>query len=330
LLPFDGKGDEAMVEKLIIGVGGMGVNFVNQFALGSLRTGFANMRMDTCRKKLEGFVAEENLPLGQTDWFEWDKGAGGDPAVGRRAAEESEVEIVARLKGIQRLYLVMGAGGTGSGAGPVVASLAKQSGVPFVAAFMVKPFGFEGPHRLMNEEDALRMLGTSADLALEFSNERLYGQSILRSIAVPADLAEKAGERFVLGNELGYFSACGRRANERLAQAIRLIDAASSGELGLRRDPLFAVLGGEEEAWWGMGSGMIGPRGLFEAVARASYWPLRKGRDFGKGKIRPKEETGEIPGLVGRLFGRDIPTDIRVQHEPFLGQKIRVNLVCLR
>jgi hypothetical protein len=171
-----------------------------------------------------------------------------------------------------------------------------------VAAFMVKPFGFEGPHRLMNEEDALRMLGTSADLALEFSNERLYGQSILRSIAVPADLAEKAGERFVLGNELGYFSACGRRANERLAQAIRLIDAASSGELGLRRDPLFAVLGGEEEAWWGMGSGMIGPRGLFEAVARASYWPLRKGRDFGKGKkiiahvltgeIRPKEDTG--------------------------------------
>jgi cell division protein FtsZ len=100
-------------------------------------------------------------------------GAGADPMVGQRAAEESRDEIQKALEGADMVFVTIGAGGgTGSGAGHVVAQIAKDMGI-LVVGFATKPFAFEGEKRRRNAEVAIDNLRRSVDTLITIPNDRL-------------------------------------------------------------------------------------------------------------------------------------------------------------
>jgi cell division protein FtsZ len=101
-------------------------------------------------------------------------GSGMDPAVGRKAAEESQNDIREMLKGTDMIFITAGAGGgTGSGASPVIADIAKEMGILTVAV-VTKPFSFEGGPRRQVAEEALRELSKRVDTLITIPNDRIW------------------------------------------------------------------------------------------------------------------------------------------------------------
>lgn len=100
-------------------------------------------------------------------------GAGGDPEVGRMAAEESREEIMAMIQGVDLCFVTSGmGGGTGSGAAPVVSEIAKESGA-LTVAIVTKPFAFEGRRRMRQAIDAIARLREHVDTVIVVSNNKL-------------------------------------------------------------------------------------------------------------------------------------------------------------
>jgi cell division protein FtsZ len=100
-------------------------------------------------------------------------GSGADPAVGQKAAEESTEDISKAVKGADMVFVTIGAGGgTGSGAGHIVAKLAKESG-SLVVGFATKPFAFEGEKRRRNAEEAIDKLARNVDTLIVIPNDKL-------------------------------------------------------------------------------------------------------------------------------------------------------------
>jgi cell division protein FtsZ len=100
-------------------------------------------------------------------------GAGADPVIGQRAADESKEDIRKALEGADMVFVTLGAGGgTGSGAGPIVAQIAKDMGI-LVVGFATKPFAFEGEKRRRNAEMAINSLRKSVDTLIIVPNDRL-------------------------------------------------------------------------------------------------------------------------------------------------------------
>mmetsp|Transcript_41090 Transcript_41090/g.49389 ORF Transcript_41090/g.49389 Transcript_41090/m.49389 type:complete len:419 (+) Transcript_41090:119-1375(+) len=100
-------------------------------------------------------------------------GAGGDPEIGRLAAEESEADIAAMVSGADMIFVTSGmGGGTGSGAAPVVAEIAKESGALTVGV-VTKPFKFEGRRRMKQAEEAIARLKEQVDTVIVVSNDKL-------------------------------------------------------------------------------------------------------------------------------------------------------------
>jgi cell division protein FtsZ len=100
-------------------------------------------------------------------------GAGGDPEVGRLAAEESREEIMAMVAGTDLCFVTAGmGGGTGSGAAPVVSEIAKESGA-LTVAIVTKPFGFEGRRRMRQATEAIDRLRKNVDTVIVVSNNKL-------------------------------------------------------------------------------------------------------------------------------------------------------------
>mmetsp|Transcript_39204 Transcript_39204/g.45743 ORF Transcript_39204/g.45743 Transcript_39204/m.45743 type:complete len:384 (+) Transcript_39204:122-1273(+) len=120
-------------------------------------------------------------------------GAGGDPEIGRLAAEESEADIAAMVSGADMIFVTSGmGGGTGSGAAPVVAEIAKESGA-LTVAIVTKPFGFEGRRRMNQATAAIDRLNDATDTIIVISNNKLLeiipeGTPLGRSFAVADDI----------------------------------------------------------------------------------------------------------------------------------------------
>ena len=114
-------------------------------------------------------------------------GAGADPAVGEQAAEESREEIRKAIEGADMVFVTIGAGGgTGSGAGHVVAEIAKELGI-LVVGFATKPFAFEGEKRRRNAEVAIEKLREAVDTLIIIPNDRLL-QTIDRETPLTGSL----------------------------------------------------------------------------------------------------------------------------------------------
>src|SRR3954453_21913485 len=124
-------------------------------------------------------------------------GAGSNAEIGRQAALENTDRIVEMLQGADMVFVTAGlGGGTGTGAAPVIASLAKELGALTVAV-VTKPFGFEGPRRKRLAEDGLRKLASTVDTVIAIPNDRLLalvpkGTSFFAAFKTADDLLRQA------------------------------------------------------------------------------------------------------------------------------------------
>jgi len=154
----------------VIGVGGAGGNAVNRMIAADL-SGVEFMTANTDMQALETSRAPLKLQLGpdRTRGL----GSGGDPSVGRAAAEEDESLISEAMEHADMVFITAGmGGGTGTGAAPVVARLARQTGALTVAV-VSKPFGFEGRRRQRQAEEGMDELRSEVDTLIVIPNERL-------------------------------------------------------------------------------------------------------------------------------------------------------------
>jgi cell division protein FtsZ len=154
----------------VIGVGGAGGNAVNRMIGAGLR-GVEFIVTNTDVQALNQSLAPHRIQIGKTTTR--GLGSGGNPEQGRRAAEEDEQILADALSGSDMVFITAGmGGGTGTGAAPAVARLAKQHGALTVAV-VTRPFGFEGRRRLRQADDGLAELRAEVDTLIVIPNERL-------------------------------------------------------------------------------------------------------------------------------------------------------------
>ena len=154
----------------VVGVGGGGGNAVNRMIQAGL-SGVEFWAMNTDAQVLAMQAAKNKIQLGSklTEGL----GAGGNPSVGERAAEESKEEIMKALDGANMVFVTAGmGGGTGTGAAPVVAQIAKELGALTIAV-VTKPFTFEGKKRLNQALQGLEKLKESVDALIVIPNDKL-------------------------------------------------------------------------------------------------------------------------------------------------------------
>jgi len=154
----------------VVGVGGAGGSAVNRMKDAGL-TGVQFIAMNTDAQALHNSKADVKIHLGST--VTSGLGAGADPSVGEAAAVESRDQIRESLAGADMVFVTIGAGGgTGSGAGYVVAEVARELGI-LVVGVATKPFSFEGEKRRKNAEWAISQLGRHVDTLITIPNDRL-------------------------------------------------------------------------------------------------------------------------------------------------------------
>lgn len=154
----------------VIGVGGGGGNAVNRMIKAGLN-GVEFWAMNTDAQVLEMSSASKRLQLGSklTNGL----GAGGDPQIGEKAGEENREDILVALDGADMVFVTAGmGGGTGTGAAPVVAKIAKELGALTIGV-VTKPFGFEGKKRLAQAMAGLEKLKENVDALIVIPNDKL-------------------------------------------------------------------------------------------------------------------------------------------------------------
>ncbi len=154
----------------VVGVGGAGGSAVNRMKDAGL-TGVQFIAMNTDAQALHNSKADVKIHLGRE--ATGGLGAGADPGKGEEAAKESAEEIRTALEGADMVFVTIGAGGgTGSGAGHVVAEIARDLGI-LVVGVATKPFSFEGEKRRQNADWAIAQLGRQVDTLITIPNDRL-------------------------------------------------------------------------------------------------------------------------------------------------------------
>ena len=154
----------------VIGVGGGGSNAVNRMILSDL-DGVNYRVMNTDAQALLQSAASNRVQLGQT--LTRGLGAGGNPSIGQKAAEESRAELQQALQGVDLVFIAVGmGGGTGTGAAPVVAEVAKESGA-LTVGIVTKPFSFEGRRRMRQAAEGIGRLADHVDTLIVIPNDRI-------------------------------------------------------------------------------------------------------------------------------------------------------------
>jgi cell division protein FtsZ len=154
----------------VVGVGGAGGAAVNRMVEAGIDS-VDFIAVNTDAQALHHSKAHTKIHIGQETTR--GLGAGADPSMGEKAAEESREDIRKALEGADMVFVTIGAGGgTGSGAGHVVASIAKDMGI-LVVGFATKPFGFEGPKRRANADVAIEKLSKEVDTLITIPNDRI-------------------------------------------------------------------------------------------------------------------------------------------------------------
>ena len=169
MLNFDVELD-GFAQIKVIGAGGGGNNAVNRMVEAQLQ-GVEFIAVNTDKQALHTSQAEHKIQIGEK--LTRGLGAGANPEVGKRAAEESKDEIVKVLQGADMVFVTAGmGGGTGTGAAPVIAQLAKEMGILTVGV-VTKPFVFEGKVRMKNAESGISELKSKVDTLITIPNDRL-------------------------------------------------------------------------------------------------------------------------------------------------------------
>lgn len=167
----------------VVGVGGGGVNALNRMIQAGLK-GVEFVAINTDSQALLMSDADVKLDIGRD--ITRGLGAGADPEVGRRAAEDHADEIEVALRGSDMVFVTAGeGGGTGTGAAPVVAKISKQIGALTVGV-VTRPFNFEGKRRAVQAEDGIKVLAGEVDTLIVVPNQRLLEMTNKNISAVEA------------------------------------------------------------------------------------------------------------------------------------------------
>lgn len=155
----------------VVGIGGGGSNAVNSMIVNNQINGVDFISVNTDAQALLLSQAQNKIQIG--DGLTRGLGAGGNPEVGRQAAEESREKITEYLRDSDMVFLTCGeGGGTGTGATPVFAEIAKELGALTVAV-VTKPFHFEGTRRMVSAEEGIANLKDKVDTLIIIPNQRL-------------------------------------------------------------------------------------------------------------------------------------------------------------
>ena len=296
----------------VIGVGGGGSNAVNRMIEAGL-TGVEFIVVNTDKQALDASQAEQKIQVGTgvTSGL----GAGGNPEVGHRSAEESRDEIVDAIAKADLVFVTAGmGGGTGTGAAPVIAEVAKQSGALTVAV-VTKPFNFEGPQRKSNAEFGVEKLRNVVDSFIVVPNDKL-----LETMQRKARIREAFD-----------------KADDVLRQGVQGISDLITipGEVNLDFQDVRSVMGDAGPALMGIGVGSGENRAADAANAAISSPYLEipisgarnllinvtAGDDLGIG------EVDEIVDLVRQAAGTDTNVFWGLAFNPSMDNELRVTVV---
>lgn len=261
---------ESFARIRVVGVGGSGNNAVNHMVASKIR-GVEFIAINSDAQDLHHSLAKKKIHIGKN--LTRGLGAGGNPDMGRRAAEETREEIANSLKGSDMIFITGGmGGGTGTGAAPVVAKIARESGALTVGV-VTKPFLFEGQERMRLALQGIEELKREVDALITIPNDRLLAivdkdTTVKTAFAMCDDILKQAVEgisdlitmpgiinvdfadiRSVMENAgsalMGIGQSTGeKRAEEAARSAINspLLEVSITGAKGV----LFAIAGGDD------------------------------------------------------------------------------------
>ncbi|MBM4144674.1 MAG: cell division protein FtsZ [Nitrospira sp.] len=186
------RGQKARIT--VVGVGGAGGNAINNMIASNLH-GVEFVAINTDMQALETSLAPVKVQIGAN--LTRGLGAGSNPEIGRDAALEDSAVIAEYLEGSDMVFITAGmGGGTGTGAGPVIAGIAKELGAITVAV-ITKPFFYEGKVRYSNAEEGIKELRKNVDTLIVIPNDKIglvveRGTPLLKSFAVANDVLKQA------------------------------------------------------------------------------------------------------------------------------------------
>lgn len=155
----------------VIGVGGAGCNAINSMIAVSQIKGVEFVAINTDSQALLTCLANNKVQIGEE--LTKGLGSGGSPEIGRQAAEESRAKLEEYIRDTDMVFITAGmGGGTGTGASPIIAEMAKKAGI-LTAAVVTKPFFFEGSKRSGNAEDGIANLRDKVDTLIVIPNQKL-------------------------------------------------------------------------------------------------------------------------------------------------------------
>jgi len=261
---------ESFARIRVVGVGGSGNNAVNHMVASKIK-GVEFVAINSDAQDLHNSLAKKKIHIGKN--LTRGLGAGGNPDMGRRAAEETREEIANALKGSDMIFITGGmGGGTGTGAAPVTAKIARESGALTVGV-VTKPFLFEGQERMRLALQGIEELKKEVDALIIIPNDRLLAvvdrdTSVRSAFAMCDDILKQAVEgisdlitmpgiinvdfadiRSIMENAgsalMGIGESSGeKRAEEAAQRAINspLLEVSITGAKGV----LFAIAGGDD------------------------------------------------------------------------------------
>ncbi|MEK7539401.1 MAG: cell division protein FtsZ [Patescibacteria group bacterium] len=169
-MPKINQAIESFARIVIIGIGGSGKNAINHM-INSKVKGVSFICMNTDTQDLHHSLADKKIHIGKN--LTKGLGAGMDPEIGKKAAEETKSEIQDVIKGADMIFIACGmGGGTGTGAAPIVARAAREQGILTVAV-TTKPFFFEGNYRMKIAEKGIEELSKEVDAVIVIPNDKL-------------------------------------------------------------------------------------------------------------------------------------------------------------
>lgn len=234
----------------VIGIGGSGKNALNHMVNSKIK-GVEFIAINTDTQDLHNCLAEKKIHIGKN--LTRGLGAGMDPEVGKRSAEETREEIMEAIKGADMVFIAGGCGGgTFTGAAPIVASICKNEGILTVAV-ATKPFFFEGAQRMRLAEKGLEELEKEVDALITIPNDRVLSV---------VDKNTTVTEAFAMCDEIL------KQAVEGISEIIRL-----SGRMNLDFNDIRRILKDSGTALFGIGKG-VGESRAIEAATAAISNPL--------------------------------------------------------
>ena len=275
---------ESGVDIRVFGVGGGGNNAVNRMISSNIR-GVEFIAVNTDRQALTRCGASKKICIGEQTTK--GKGAGADPEKGAMAAEESVEELKAAMEGADMIFVAAGmGGGTGTGAAPIVARVAKEMGI-LVVGIVTKPFKFEGEIRMSQAESGIDELSKHVDSLVIIPNERLK---------------ETSTQKITLLNAFQTADDILRRGVQSISDTINFV-----GHINLDFADVSAIMKDAGLAHMGIGEAS-GEDKAIEAAKSAIASPLL--------------ETS-IEGATGVLINFTIGTDLSLEETEAAGSLIR-------